>query len=64
MFNSSLNWSKCWLYDLIVEVLKVIKWCCRFEINSFVNDVEIVDVCGEFVLEVIDLGNNILLFKK
>lgn len=62
MFNR--KWFKCWLYDFIVEVLKVMKWRCRIEVNNFYNDEEIVDVCGYFVIEVIDLGSNILLFKK
>ena len=64
MSNNNSNWSKCWLYDSTVEVPKATKWRGRLEINSPVNDVETVDVRGEFALEVIDLGNNTSPFKK
>lgn len=52
------------MYDSTVEVPKATKWRRRLEINSPVNDVETVDVRGEFASEVIDLGNNTSPFKK
>ena len=64
MANSNSNWSKCWLYDSTVEVPKATKWRRRLKINSPVNDVETVDVRGEFASEVIDLGNNTSPFEK
>lgn len=60
-----LRWSKRWLYDFIVEVLRIIRWRRNIEFSDFIFDEEIDDICGEFLLEVYeDLGKNILLFKK
>lgn len=60
-----LRWSKCWLYDFIVEVLRIMRWWCNIEFSDCIFDEEIDDICGEFLLEVYeDLGKNILLFKK
>lgn len=64
MYNSNAEWNKRWLYDSTVEVPKSRNWRRRIAFNNPNNDEEIVDVCGEFATEVIELGRNTSPFKK